>query len=105
MSSTDALAWDERTMREKVKEIIIKSLSLDVKPEDVTDTAPLFFEGLGLDSIDSLEIVIGLEDHFKIKVTEDDISYFYSVATLAEMVRDKLRAAQPAPEAGGVAGV
>jgi acyl carrier protein len=55
----------------QLKEQIIKFLNLmSVKPEDIKDNEPLFGEGLGLDSIDSLELIVLLEREYGIKITD-----------------------------------
>ena len=71
---------------------IIESLRLqDVKPEQIEDDAPLFGTGLGLDSIDALELVVMLEKHYGIviKDIEEGRPAFRSVRTLAEFIEAK----------------
>ena len=68
---------------------IIESLNLeDISPEEIDTEAPLFGDGLGLDSIDALEIMIILEKHYNIRIADPKKSKeaFYSVKTLAEYV-------------------
>lgn len=72
-----------------LKEQIIAQLNLqDVKPEDIGDDQPLFVDGLGLDSIDALELIVLLQQHYKIKLSnaEDGPKVFKSVRTLAEYI-------------------
>ena len=55
-------------LKNEIKEVIISTLQLeDVKPENIVDSEPLFGEGLGLDSIDALELGVGLKKHFGVK--------------------------------------
>ncbi len=55
---------------EKLKEQIIDALNLeDLKPEDIDNEAPLFGEGLGLDSIDALELIVLMEKYYGIKLS------------------------------------
>lgn len=73
----------------KLKQEIIEVLNLeDVKPEDIADDAPLFGEGLGLDSIDALELIVLLEKNYGIKLQDPakgkDI--FKSIRVMAEYV-------------------
>ena len=72
-----------------LKAQIIAQLNLqDVKPEDIADDHPLFKEGLGLDSIDALELIVLLQQHYKIKLSnaEEGPKVFYSVKTMAEYI-------------------
>ena len=55
----------------KLKQEIIEVLNLeDVKPEDIDNDAPLFGEGLGLDSIDALELIVLMEKNYGIKLQD-----------------------------------
>ena len=78
-------------LEKEIKQIIISSLNLeDLTPEDIDSDAPLFGEGLGLDSIDALELGIAIKTHFKIQITEptEDVKqHFASVSKLAEFIR------------------
>jgi len=68
---------------------IIAQLNLqDIKPEDIADDQPLFIEGLGLDSIDALELIVLLQQQYKIKLSNpsDGPKVFYSVKTMAEYI-------------------
>ena len=68
-------------LEQQIKQLIISSLELeDIKPEDIKDEEPLFNEGLGLDSIDALELGMALKKEFNLKIDEDkdeDKKYFY----------------------------
>jgi len=80
-------------LKRKLKELLIERLKFeDMTPEDIGDTEPLFAGGLGLDSIDALEIVVMLETEFGIKVKNESAArdYFKSVATLADFVEARL---------------
>lgn len=80
-------------LKNEVKEVIIDSLNLeDLTPADIDSDAPLFGEGLGLDSIDALELGIAVKNHFKIQLNEptDDIKqHFASVTKLAEFIKQQ----------------
>jgi acyl carrier protein len=80
-------------LKRKLKELLIERLKFeDMTPDDIGDDEPLFAGGLGLDSIDALEIVVMLETEFGIKVKNESAArdYFKSVATLAEFVEARL---------------
>ncbi|MDQ5857794.1 MAG: phosphopantetheine-binding protein, partial [Acidobacteriota bacterium] len=70
----------------RVKELIVRRLKLDIDPTTIQDDAPLFGEGLGLDSIDALELVLGLEQEFGIKVEDEEVGVkaFSSVNALVD---------------------
>lgn len=79
------------TIENELKELIIKSLELeDITVDDIETEAPLFIDGLGLDSIDALELGMALKKKYNLKMSsnkEENKKYFYSVKTLAEYVR------------------
>jgi acyl carrier protein len=81
-------------LEEELKRLIIEALVLeDMTPEQIGSDAPLFGEGLGLDSIDALEIALALEQKYGITVDEDaeeNQARFASVASLASFVTDAL---------------
>jgi len=68
---------------------IIEQLNLqDTKPEDIGDDQALFVEGLGLDSIDALELIVLLQQNYKIKLSNagEGQKVFRSVRTMAEYI-------------------
>lgn len=72
-----------------LKTQIITQLNLqDLTPADIGDDQPLFVEGLGLDSIDALELIVLLQQHYKIKLAsaEEGPKVFKSVRTIAEYI-------------------
>lgn len=74
-----------------LKRQIIEQLNLkDLKPEDIGDDQPLFVEGLGLDSIDALELIVLLQQEYKIKLAsaEEGQSVFRSVRTMAQYIQE-----------------
>jgi acyl carrier protein len=78
------------TLIADLKKQIVDQLNLqDIKPEDIGDEQPLFVEGLGLDSIDALELIVLLQQHYKIKLAnaEDGPKVFYTVKTMADYIR------------------
>jgi acyl carrier protein len=73
----------------KLKQEIITELKLeDITPDDIDADAPLFAEGLGLDSIDALELIVLLEKNYGIKIEDpkDGKKIFFSVRTMAEYI-------------------
>ena len=81
---------DQEKLEHEIKELIIAALALeDVEPSDIESEAMLFVEGLGLDSIDALELAMALEERYGIKIGEDpelNQELFASVRSLAGFV-------------------
>lgn len=77
------------TLEDRVKNCIIERLNLSVKAEEIPDDSPIFGDGLGLDSIDALELVVALQKEFGVQITDDDMSIFRSVMTIADFIRAK----------------
>ncbi|MBW8466415.1 phosphopantetheine-binding protein [Acidovorax sp.] len=77
-------------LEQEIKEIIISSLSLeDITPDDIDPSAPLFVEGLGLDSIDALELGLALQKRYGLSMSADSEQtrkHFRSVQSLATFV-------------------
>ena len=74
----------------ELKRLIIDTLKLEeITPEDIEDEGPLFGEGLGLDSIDALELVVALEKKYKVFIPDSEVGkkVFRSVKALAEFVK------------------
>lgn len=78
-------------LESQLKHLIVEALSLDdVTPDEIETDAPLFVEGLGLDSIDALELALAIHKKFGVKTAPDDErnrQIFHSVASLAEFIR------------------
>ncbi len=81
------------TLEDEIKDLIIKSLDLeDITIADIKNDEALFGEGLGLDSIDALELGMALKRRFNLVLSsnkEENVKYFYSVDTLAKFIRSQ----------------
>jgi acyl carrier protein len=78
-------------LKKDIKELIISSLNLaDVTPEQIMDDAPLFQEGLGLDSIDALELAVAIERKYRVTIPDEAVGkkVFSSVSSLAQYVSE-----------------
>lgn len=83
---------EHASLQEELKHLIVEALALeDTTPAEIETDAALFVEGLGLDSIDALEIAMALEERYGVTLEEDpdaNREIFFSVASLAAFVRD-----------------
>lgn len=82
-------------IEEMVKKMIVERLGLDISPEEIDDNEPIFGtnsegKGLGLDSVDGLELVVGLNEAFGVKHQSDDLSIMYSVKTISDYIRQRM---------------
>ncbi len=77
-------------LSEEVKQLIIDTLDLeDIEPADIDYEDALFVDGLGLDSIDALELGVAIKKAFDVKIdnnSDDSKKHFYSVKTLCEFI-------------------
>ncbi len=76
----------------EVAQLIVETLNLeDVTADEIDRDAPLFRDGLGLDSIDALELSLGIKQHYGIQLRADDeniIAIFSSLASLTQYIQD-----------------
>ena len=83
----------------QLKQLLVSHLALrDVTPEQIQDDAPLFGEGLGLDSLDAVEIAVILQRNFGIQIKDMEVGrqVFQSVSTLATFILDHRAGQKPA---------
>ena len=87
-------------LKAQIKESVVRSLRLTIVPADIPDDSALFGSGLGLDSIDALELVLELERRYGLKITDERMGkrVFASVNAIAAAI-EELRA--PAGGSGG----
>ena len=80
---------DRDQLKQRLKNLLIEGLKLEGKrPEDIVDSAPIFVDGLGLDSIDALELVVLVEEHFHVTIPDEEVGKqaFASIDALADFV-------------------
>ncbi|BCK70596.1 hypothetical protein Srufu_045490 [Streptomyces libani subsp. rufus] len=87
-TSEDVRTQAERRLEKnmKVKSMIIGQLGLDVEPAVVSDNQPLFGRGLEMDSLDTLEIVVMVNNEFDVLISDDDIEAFGSINALVDFI-------------------
>lgn len=86
----------EPDLRAQIKEMLVKNLMLQVSPEQIGDGLPLFGpDGLGLDSIDALELVVSMEKTFGVGVPNSDVAgkALRTVNTIRDYILEKRAAA------------
>ena len=76
------------TLKGDIKQAIVRSLRLPITPEEIGDATPLFDEGLGLDSIDVLELVLEIERSFGVSIGDEQtgMKVLRSVDTIADYI-------------------
>jgi acyl carrier protein len=77
-------------LKQEIKHAIVRALKLPVDPEEIEDSAALFGEGLGLDSIDALELILELERSFGVVVSDEQTGgrVLQSVDAIAAFIED-----------------
>ena len=84
---------DRNELKRNLKNLLVDGLRLqDVRPDDIEDGAPIFVEGLGLDSVDALELVVLVEERFNIQIPDEDVGKqaFASIDALTDYVSTEL---------------
>jgi acyl carrier protein len=79
---------DRAQLLAEVKGLLITGLRLDRAPADIPDDSPIFGDGLGLDSIDALELVVLVEEKFQVAIPDEEVGKqaFASVASLVDFI-------------------
>lgn len=79
---------EKAEVKDRLKKLIVERLKLQMAEDAIDDDAPLFGEGLGLDSIDALELVVGLEQEFGVQVPDEAVGReaFASINALTDFV-------------------
>jgi len=80
---------DLQVLESELAELFVTALNLEMAAADIDPTAPLFGDGLGLDSIDALELVVALEKIYNVFIPDSEVGkkVFRSVNALAEFVK------------------
>jgi len=81
-----AVAAERRALTLKVKEALIDCLTLEKTPADIPDDCLLFGVGLGLDSVDALEIVVAIEREFGLRVEDEHMKEIRSINSIVDLV-------------------
>jgi acyl carrier protein len=84
------MAEDPQTLKHRIKTVMIDELMLQETPEEIGDDLPLFGpDGLGLDSVDALQLVVALEKNFGLKIPDAEVAkgVLTNVMTVAEAIQ------------------
>ena len=89
LEAARAYAERRRTLTQRLKETLIERLSLDREPIEIPDDCLLFGIGLGLDSVDALEIVVAIESEFGVRVGDNDMQAIRSINSIVDFILDQ----------------
>ncbi len=81
---------DSSLLKPRIKQILVEDLMLQIKPEEIGDAQPLFGSGgIGLDSVDALQLVVALEKNFGLKIADPEVArvVLASVDSIAQAVQ------------------
>ncbi len=83
---TKVKADARRALTERIKNVIVERLNIDLDPSLITDDQPIFGRGLSLDSIDALELFVVIEDEFGVTIYDDNMEVFGSINKLVDYI-------------------
>ena len=84
----------------EVAQLIVDSLNLPIQPDEIKPEEPLFSKGLGLDSIDALELALAISQNYGVKIRSDDEDinqFFSSLRALSEYIQNTRKSEGEAP--------
>ena len=82
---------DRNALFTEVKQLLVSGLRLDRPAGEIPDDSPIFGDGLGLDSIDALELVVLVEDRFRVSIPDEEVGKraFASVRSLVDFITEE----------------
>ena len=86
LAEARAYAGRRRDLTNRLKETLVDRLDLDRRTDEIPDDCLLFGVGLGLDSVDALEIVVTVESEFGIRVEDEDMKEIRSVNSIVDLI-------------------
>ena len=92
--SARAVARSRTRLLEWLKASLIERLSLPLKVDEIADDTPIFGTGLGLDSVDALEVALAIETEFGVAVDDNDITGFRSINLVADFIQARTDSAE-----------
>jgi acyl carrier protein len=85
---TKTQAEERKQLTHRIKEIIIDRLDLNIEPHLITDDQPLFGRGLGIDSLDALELLLAIEEEFGIALYDENMVVLGSINKIADFIEE-----------------
>lgn|GEM_PF-36581 len=91
LESTSSIITSEeqKKIADNLKNIIIDRLKVTIVPDEIKYDTQLFYEGLGLDSIDGLELVAAVDEIYEVILDQDDIDEFRNLKTLSKLILER----------------
>ncbi len=86
ISEAREIAVRRQALSDRLKRMLIDRLSLQLDVDEIADDSPLFGSGLGLDSVDALEVAISVETEFNVSITDEDLHAFRSINTVLDFI-------------------
>ncbi|EEM59833.1 MULTISPECIES: acyl carrier protein [Bacillus cereus group] len=85
---TKIIAEKRKQLTTRIKEIITERLDLEIEPHHITDDQPLFGRGLGVDSLDALELFLAIEEEFGVAVYDENMAVLGSINKIADFIEE-----------------
>ena len=84
-----AYAKNRAKITYQLKDVLVDRLMLQKEPNEIPEDCLLFSSGLGLDSVDALEVVVAVETEFEITIRDDDRSFIRAVNSIVDLIMDR----------------
>jgi acyl carrier protein len=89
LNAAELIGSQRAALMLQLKSTLIEHLSLHLSPEEISEDTALFGTGLGLDSVDALQVAMAIETDFEITVADDDVASFRSLNLIADFIANR----------------